>query len=511
MISLNAQRTQIVAIFAVLGTVIMTSPAAQEPARVTDPVKLSLAAGYKATFTCSSVFNAGRTPEQIAGDELNRIYPGYREALAQLPDAEIDEILRTVSVSYDDNFPARVAIWTGERGCMQLPTGIAIPDDLEGLHDGDYAALFFEAPLNASSTDHASPPELSPAMRRSNINATAKSVAWPMGDGAAQAAGFSTEQHKQVAAAVNKAFDRKTYGEGTESTAVLIVRNGMIIGEQYRDGFDMHTPQRTWSVAKSIAATVIGAAVHDGIVSTDDRVMLTQWPDGDPRLDITLNNMLQMASGLDNGPAGNRTDNIYFGGGRVVDHAATRRLVVTPGTRWYYANNDTMLAMRFLREAMTNDDAYLTYPFSAVLNKLGMHHTYLETDWNGDFIMSSQVYTTARDLGRLGLLYLNNGMWNDERILPENWVDYVTTPAPAQPPNRANGSKRFGYGAQWWLLGGFEGLPADTYAALGNRGQSLTIIPSRDLLIIRRGFDDNGGSQFDVAKFASDMVAALEE
>jgi len=478
---------------------------AKEPLKVTDPVKLSLAAGYKATFTCSSVFNAGRTPEQIEGDELNRIYPGYRDALAQLPDAEIDMLGNFVRVPYRDGFEPRVVVWTGERGCVQLPPGVKSDWMLDTAH------LVFGEPFDVASSGTQSPPAIDSNLWRSNANQTALSVDWPKGDRIANPNVREITDYSEVTLVTDRAFDQKTYGVGTETTAVLIIHNGTILAEKYRDGFDMHTPQRTWSVAKSIAATVIGAAIERGIVATNDNVTLAHWPDGDPRRDITLENLLHMASGLDNGPRGNRTDDIYFGGGRVIDHATTNRLIVTPGSRWYYANNDTMLAMRYLREAMADDQDYLRFPFRAVLNKLSMHHTYPETDWNGDFVMSSQVYTTARDLGRLGLLYLNNGVWEGERILPEGWIDYVTTPAPAQPPNRADGSKRFGYGAQWWLLGGFEGLPEDTYAALGNRGQSLTIVPSQGLIIVRRGFDDNGGSQFNVARFASDVVGAISE
>ncbi|MEO1151561.1 MAG: serine hydrolase [Pseudomonadota bacterium] len=490
-VSRTAWRAGLVALIGTIAPVAI----GQEAAPVNDPVQLSLAAGYKATFMCSSVFNAGRTPTQIAGDELNRIYPDYRAAFAQVSDAVIDEQARTVSVAYGDTFPPRVARWTGPWGCVQLPAGT--PAD-SALVTGNRAGPA-SVPIS----------EIAPKTYRASARRMGRRMAWPMGDRTPRLSGAQAATGKQIKPVIAAAFDRETYGNGTQTTAVLVIKDGTIIGERYRKGFDRYTPQRTWSVAKSLAATLIGAAVHQGIVTTDDPVTLDQWPEGDPRRTITLANLLHMASGLDNGPRGNRTDNIYFGGGRVIDHAVTRRLAVTPGTRWYYANNDTMLAMRYLREAMGDDPVYHTFALTAVLSPLGMRHTFPETDWNGDFILSSQVYTTARDLGRLGLLYLNDGVWNGDRLLPEGWVDFVTRPAPAQPPLRADGSKRFGYGAQWWLLGGFEGLPADSYAALGNRGQSLTIIPSKDLIVVRRGFDDNGGARFDVARFASDIAKAI--
>lgn len=436
-------------------------------AQETDTAHLSLVAGYKAAFTCSGVFNARRTPEEIGGDELHRIYSGYREAMAALPEAVIDEDNKRVSVAYVEGAPPRVAQWRPYLGCVQLPTGaeageISLP--LAKVRQNRR----LPAPLPEAQTDDA-----------------------------------------RLLAIVEAAFDRKSYGEGTETTAVVIVRNGAVVAEKYRQGFDAETPQRTWSVAKSIAATIIGAAVEDEILSVNDPAGLAAWSaDGDPRGEITITNLLHMSSGLTSPHAGNRTDDVYFGGGRVVDHAITNRLVAAPGSRWRYANNDTMTAMRALRERM-KDEKYLRYPFETVLLPLGMDRTFLETDWNGDFILSSQVWTTARDLARLGLLYLNDGVWNGERILPEGWAEYVATPAPAQPPlRRANGAPYPGYGAQFWLYGERHGMPEGSYAARGNRGQYLMIVPDRDLLIVRRGFDDGGG--FDLAGFSADLIAALD-
>ena len=133
-----------------------------------------------------------------------------------------------------------------------------------------------------------------------------------------------------------------------------------------------------------------------------------------------------------------------------------------------------------------------------------MRHTLPETDWQGNFILSSQVWTTARDLARLGQLYLQDGVWQGERLLPQGWAKYVATPAPAQP------AKGPGYGAQFWLFGPADGLPEDTYAMQGNRGQYVMIVPSRNIVVVRRGFDSVGdGERFDVAKFTADVLAAL--
>ncbi len=444
-------------------------------AQALDPAHLSLVAGYKAAFTCSAHFNAGRSVEQIAGDELHRIYSDYRDAMADLPDAVIDEDATTVTVSYEGG--ARTAVWRPLLGCAQLPSGAG---------DVSPSSLGLKAPVKDVSAP------------------------WPMGESAGtvladQPYGFN------LAGVVADAFDRKTYGEGTETTAVLVVQDGRIVAEKYREGFDAATPQRTWSVAKSIAATVIGAAVEDGLIAVDEPAGLKAWSSpGDPRAAITVENLLQMSSGLTNPTAGNRTDDVYFGGGRVIDHAITNRLVAEPGTVWRYANNDTMIVMRALHERIKNDRKFLEYPFREILFPLGMNNTFLETDWNGDFVMSSQVWTTARDLARIGLLYLNDGVWEGKRILPEGWSEYVATSAPAQPAlQRHDGSHIPGYGAQFWLYGERHGLPEGSYAARGNRGQYLMIIPAKNVLIVRRGFDDGGG--FDLDRFSADVLAALDD
>ena len=436
-----------------------------------DPAHLSLVAGYKAAFTCSAHFNAGRSVEQIAGDELNRIYPNYREAFASLPDAVIDERAKSVSVNYKEGHPPRVASWRPHLGCGQFPTWAG----LDGV------------PMRL--------PTVSPRMT--------KDLPRPLPE--------KLSEDDALIAAVDAAFDRATYGEGTETTAVIVLKDGAIIAEKYRDGFGPDVPQRTWSVAKSIAATIIGAAVEENVIDLGQRTGMPRWDaPGDPRRRITFDDLIHMASGLDAGPAGNRTDNIYFGGGRVFDHATARRLIAEPGARWYYANNDTMLMMRALRVQMDDDTAYLRFPFENVLHPIGMRRTFLETDWGGDFILSSQVWTTARDLARLGLLYLNDGVWEGRRIVPEGWANFVAAPIGPQPPQRREGETPPGYGAQFWVYDTRHGLPNGTYAARGNRGQYLFIVPERNVLVIRRGFDDNGGARFDVVSFTRDILQTLE-
>lgn len=304
---------------------------------------------------------------------------------------------------------------------------------------------------------------------------------------------------------VSAAFDETTYGVGTRTSSVVIVRDGQVVAERYARGVDHETPQRTWSVGKSLTATIIGAARRQGLIDIDYPAVISAWDNGaDPRRNITLRNLLHMASGLDSGESGSRTDRLYFGGGRVVDQAASGILEVAPGTRFKYANNDTVVAMRSLREAMKNDAAFHRFPYEALLHKIGAVRTTLEIDWNGDFISSSQVWATGRDLARIGQLYLQDGMWAGERLLPENWVEFVSSPAPAQPQGGA------GYGAQFWLMTDNAGVPPGTFYAAGNRGQYIVIIPGLNTVVVRQGYDTIGGARFDINRFVLDITRSLQ-
>ena len=445
-------------------------------AQDTERHQAALVAGYKAAFLCSGMFNAGQTEAQVAADDLTGIYPEYREPIGKLA-AQVDRTARTVSVAFAPDMPPRIAAWRPGLGCTNLPIGAA-PSAVAAL------------------------PRLQAQPPRTDWDAQP----WPTGDRGAEAPG---RPPPALASAVAAAFDRSTYGKGSETTAVVVVQDGRIIAERYREGYDRHTPQRTWSAGKSIAAAVIGAAVMDGIVDPQRPATVPEWKSpGDPRAAITMDNLLRMASGLYSGKAGNRTDRLYFGGTAVTEETVAAPLEAAPGTRWRYANNDTVLAVRALRAAINDDRRYLAYPFTDLFWKIGMTRTTPETDWQGNFIMSSQVWTTARDLARFGLLHLNDGVWNGERVLPAGWVIYVTTAGPAQPPPGRTGEQGPGYGAQWWLFGEAQGLPEDAYAAQGNRGQYVMVIPSRRLVVVRRGFD-GAGEQFDIDRFTGDVLKAL--
>lgn len=449
-----------------LAAVLLAGPAAaqQQPRELT-PHQRAIAAGYKALMLCEGQFGGGRTPEQVATTELKGIYPEYEALAAELPAAS-DRQDRSVSVPFADGMPPRLAYWVPRFGCSLAPIG----------------------------GRRVLPPLLHP---NPSIPFPADPRPWPAGDG-----GIAPKPPAALMSAVAAAFaPAATKGR---TTGVVVLRDGKVIAERYADGFGPLVPNRTWSVAKSIAGTLVGIAVADGKLDPMKPAPVPEWRGfGDPRAAITLDQLLRMASGLGSDTAGNRTDAIYFGGTTVTEQAVDWPLVAAPGSTFRYANNDTLLAVRALRSALGNDDAYLDLPRSRLFGPLGMDHTTTGVDWQMNFVLSSQVWSTARDLARLGELWRNDGVWQGKRLLPEGWVKYMTTPGGPQP--KGDGP---GYGATLWLFGPKQGLPEGSYAAQGNRGQYIFVIPSAKLVVVRRG-EDPAGNAFDAPGFVAEVLKAL--
>jgi CubicO group peptidase (beta-lactamase class C family) len=174
----------------------------------------------------------------------------------------------------------------------------------------------------------------------------------------------------------------------------------------------------------------------------------------------------------------------YWAGASSVNGARRRAVIREPGAFWDYENYDTLLAVYAMKQALGSESAYHEYPYTALLDRIGMRNTLLSTDRFGDFILSSQVYTNARDLARFGLLYLNGGVWDGERLLSREWIKFVRTPAPS---TAQRGSF---YGGHWWLVPDDRNdVPKDAYSTAGNRGQYVIVVPSHDLVVVRRGLD----------------------
>ena len=404
-------------------------------------------AGYRALFTCSAHFFAGRPLDDIEKVEL------IDTAKHAFPDPVIDEQRQLVSAS-DNEGNTQIAVFRDSMGCTLLPPHWDIGDTPRLPY-----APYPDAPDVAD-------------------------LAFPAGDRVALREDGLHREHESLGTVLDKAFDGRTYGEGVVTAGVVIVRGGEMIAERYRPGFGIHTGYRTWSTAKSITAALMGIAARKGLLDLDEPAAIPEWQyPGDPRGNITYKHLLWMSSGLASG--GNNTYAVYFGGQDAISAITGTELEAEPGTRWKYSNNDSMLLLRALRNILDNDFRYLRFPYDELLHRIGMRHTRMETDHRGNFIGSSQVYTTARDLARFGLLLVNDGVWDGERLLPEGWVEFSRTPAPARPVEQGTQ----GYGAQFWLLDSIAGIPEGTYTTAGNKGQYVTVVPEHDLVIVRTGVD----------------------
>ena len=444
----------------------VTPAAAQVVKDVPTPYPHAIAAGMKAIFLCEGLFAAGRTEAQVAETELRGIYPEYDSVVPSLY-TMVDRRTRSVTVSWTRTLPARRAVWAPRTGCTLAPPGATLTT--------------------------------LPAYPNAPIPAPADPRPWPMGD-----AGIAPAPNEKLDRIVARAVEGG-FGAGSVTTGVVVLRDGRVIAERYPAGFGPFVPNRTWSVAKSVAGTLVGIAAAQLKLDPRKPAPIPEWRrrSGDPRARIMLDNLLRMASGLHSDTAGNRSDAIYFGGTAVTDEATGWSLEAAPGSRFRYANNDILLAVRAVRAAMNDDARYASWPRTTLLTPLGMQHTEVGTDWQGHFVLSSQIWTTARDLARLGELWRNDGMWQGRRIMPAGWVRYMITPSGPQP---AEGP---GYGATMWLFGPKQGLPLGSYAAQGNRGQSVMVIPSERLVIVRRG-EDPTGTRFDISRFSADVIEALK-
>jgi CubicO group peptidase (beta-lactamase class C family) len=435
--------------------------------------------GQQAVFMCNGLFTGNRTLKNVFAQEL--AFLPQPVGTPRGGDYVINKTRQAVAIGAGEGTPIMRAAFREGIGCV-----ILAPD--QTFEDIDRLPIL-ELPY----------PPGDPA-----------TIAWPDGDLITDRSLPAGVDAAALQAASDWAFDRESLEQVTLS--LLVVHNGRILHERYAPGMDMTTRTRTWSTAKSIAVTLIGMLVDQGRMQLDEPLGL-EWlprarsPETDPRNAITLRHVLNMSSGLDtidNGGLEYATGSgmSYWAGASSVRGALRQAMIREPGTNWDYENYDTLLAVYKMKQVL-GKQAYREFPRRALLDKIGMRNTLVSTDRFGDFILSSQVYTNARDLARFGMLYLQNGVWNGERLLSEEWIDFVRTPAPA---TVGRGSQ---YGGQWWLVPeNRDDVPKDAYSTSGNRGQYAVVVPSHDLVIVRRGLD-YGRQGFDRWGLVREVLKAI--
>ena len=465
--------------------ILMAAPSAVADWR--EDQRQSILHGLQAVLMCNGLFTSHRSLDAVFAQELAFLRPPrFEPALGTASEGpyRIDRLRKSVTVGTETPRSAVSAVFRDGFGCIVLPPGQLPTDEVLGSLP--------EAP-------------------KVEENQSSSEETWPYGD---QVTILQSETVDAVAlkAAGDWAFNRETPEQVT--TSLLITRQNAMVYERYAPGFNAQTRQRTWSVAKSIAATLIGQRVQSKHLALNSPLDVDYLPklknsEPDPRRLITLRQVLNMSSGLD--PVDNSGSEyrngsglVYWAGDGAAVAARSRGLVRMPGSYWDYENYETLLAVYALKQTFKNTENYLAFPRQALLDPLGMNHTLIGVDRFGDFILSSQVYSTARDLARFGLLYLAGGLWGDQRLVSEDWIEFVRSPAPApNNPKQLNGG-------HWWLVPSdrFD-VPKDAYCAAGHRGQFVIVVPSKELVIVRRGLDF-GRQGFDHWDLTREILKAFE-
>jgi CubicO group peptidase (beta-lactamase class C family) len=409
-----------------------------------------------AKIMCSAVFITGLDPG-FAAENVGYFTSPYAER-AKVGKPIIDRANKTVSIALP-NGVVRTAKYLGDQGCVTLPIG-------------QKSVGFTPVKLKSRLPDASKQP-------------------WPMGDVLPEGPlppGLDAAKVKQ---AVDAAF-----ASPAQMTAAFVVTwRGRIIGEHYGDGITLHTPLEGWSMGKSITATLMGILIQQGAYDLWQPAPIPEWQSpGDPRAKIRIADILHMSSGLrikapqdpDYDPAGTYPDHLYLYTGSVdsFHYAATRPLQWPPNTVGRYHNTDPVLTNYLIRLAVEKrGEEYLFFPRRALFDKIGMRTMVLETDPFGNFLTQGYELASGRDWARLGNLYLQDGVWNGERLLPEGYVKFVSTLAPAWEADR-----RPIYGGFFWINGdGRYPVPKDAFFMSGAGGQTTLIIPSHDLVVVRMG------------------------
>ncbi len=278
-----------------------------------------------------------------------------------------------------------------------------------------------------------------------------------------------------------------------KTRSLLVVYKDQIIGEKYSKGFTKDTRILGWSMTKSILATLYGILQYEGKINMDYKPFpaVLNITEG-PKKDITLNHLLRMQSGL-------AWDEDYFKISDVTKMLfldsdmskaqALNDVIAKPTEIWNYSSGTSNLLSGILRKQFDTHQEYLDFPYAKLIDRIGMNSMLLETDLEGNYVGSSYGWATTRDWAKFGLLYLHKGNWNGDQVFSEDWVDYISIPTV-----NSNGT----YGAHFWLneKGKYADVPRDLYSANGFQGQRVFIIPSKEVVIVRTGLEEQSDEQF---------------
>ena len=410
--------------------------------------------GYAKTM-CSAVFITGLDPD-VAAESVGYFTGPYAER-KKVGRPVVDRVKQEIRIALP-NGQTVVARRFGSQGCITLPAG---RDDV----------FFKPVPVTTHLPD-------------------AKTTAWPMGDvvPSEPAAGVDP-------VTLTRAIDAAFEPADAYTSAFVVTYKGRLVGERYMPGITATTPLESWSMGKSVTATMMGVLIQQGAYTLDQPAPIPEWQEpGDPRQKIRIRDLLHMSSGLrikapddpDFDPHGTYPDHLFLYTGRVnsFKYAATRPPQWPPNTVGRYRNTDPVLTNYLVRLAVEKrGEEYLSFPQRNLFDKIGIRSMVMETDPYGDFLTQGYELMSGRDWARLGNLYLQDGVWNGERILPVGFSSFVSTVAPAWAAD-----KRPVYGGFFWINGDHAfPVPPEAYYMSGAGGQTVLIIPSHHLVIVRIG------------------------
>jgi CubicO group peptidase (beta-lactamase class C family) len=324
---------------------------------------------------------------------------------------------------------------------------------------------------------------------------------WPLGNILPDS---STDiQLKQLQQIADKLVVQQYYGGYAFS--FLVLHKGVPVIEKYNQGINAKTRLLSWSMAKSFTSALTGIMVKDGKLNINGSAGISEWQDDD-RKNITINNLLQMQSGLEwNEDYGNRSDVtvMLHCEADFARFAYDKPLKNEPGTVWYYSSGTTNIINHLMRKSFNNDAAYYRFATERLFNKIGMPDAVFEVDASGTQVGSSYIYATTRDYARFTLLYLQDGIFNGERLLPEGWVKYSTIAA---------SDSKGRYGAGFWLNqdSAISTAPANMYRSQGHDGQRIFILPDEELAIIVLGYSPKKTNNMDFDRLIGDVLKAME-
>lgn len=412
-------------IVAILAVVVIGAGAWLEAA---PPELLRVGDGYAAKIVCSNLFLTGRDAESVLGDDVQA--PG--NPVLKLVTVKVEGDVVTARMA--GLFAPGVAVHRPGLGCVSVP-------------DGDVTKV-----LGISQ------PDITPAEQGAPVAPEGK-LAAVLGDAALTGPGMR---------------------------AVVVMKDGQVIGESYGKAFTPNTRLLGWSMTKTVNAALLGRVVADGKLGLDDAALFPVWQDG--RKAISVRDLAAMKSGLtfdeDYGDVSDVSRMLYLQPD-MAGFAAHQRLHDTPGEKFHYSTGTSLILARLWMDRIGDRQAALAFPRQALFAPLGMTSAVYETDEHGTYVGGSYLYATARDWGRFGQFLMQDGVWEGKRLLPRGFVALMHTP---------NGDKE-GYGQmQAWVKGPGEsdtgksaGLPADAFWLRGHDGQTVTIIPSEHLVIVRMG------------------------